>query len=440
MSWPEDYAVRTFRPEEIAGASLSASVPGSKSITNRALLTAALAEGKSTLRGVLFSEDSRDLIRCLDGLSVPMEVCEAGREVRVTGSGGRIPVKNARVNVGSAGTAARFLAAAFGLSDGVYRMDSSEQMKRRPMEPLIAALRDVGAGIRCLEQEGHFPMEIAGNGGRPFACTVNIDQSSQFLSALLIAAGAGGNEAVITAEGTHGTGYIRMTTALMRQFGAEVSHEGRVYRIPAGTHYTGRDFAVEPDVSAACYFYAAAAVLGIAVTVPGVHSKSLQGDLRFLNILEEMGCTVTDTAEGIRVLGPAGGHLHGITADFSAFSDQSMTLAAIAPFTDSPVEITDIGHIRLQESDRLHGMAAELARLGIRCEELADSLKIWPGAPQPAQVQTYGDHRMAMSFALMGLRSPGIVITDPLCCRKTFEDYFTELDRFCGALEAEQKA
>lgn len=435
-SGTREYAVRTFSPGSVRGKRLTACVPGSKSITNRALLTAALAYGKSTLRGVLFSDDSRHLMECLKTLGIPMEVREEEREAEISGCGGSLPAESARVDVGSAGTAARFLAAVFGLSSGTYRMDSSDQMKKRPMGALVHSLREAGASIRCLEEEGHFPMEITGNGGRSASYTVDIDQSSQFLSALLIAAGANRRAVEIRVTGTHGQAYIGMTVSMMRQFGASVRKDGPVYRIPQGSHYTGRDYAVEPDVSAACYFYAAAAVLGISVCVPGVHSGSLQGDLRFLEILRKMGCRIAEEPEGIVVTGPENGRIHGITADFGAFSDQSMTLAAIAPFADSPVEITGIGHIRLQESDRLHGIAAELGRCGIRCEEREDSIRIYPGTPKPALIRTYDDHRMAMSFALTGLRAPGIVIDNPMCCRKTFENYFAVLDRFCDELEA----
>lgn len=218
----------------------------------------------------------------------------------------------------------------------------------------------------------------------------------------------------------------------MEQFGAYSDFDGTNYIVNAGTAYIAGTYQIEPDVSAACYFYAAAALMGGSAIVKAVTWECMQGDLKFIKLLEQMGCGVTNTPDGIAVKGPKGGRLKGITVDMKDFSDQSMTLAAIAPYADGDVRIENIGHIRLQESDRIHAIVSELTRMGIECEEQSDSITIHPGTPQPAVIQTYDDHRMAMAFALTGLRTEGIVIADPMCCAKTFEEYFVVFDRLCS--------
>lgn len=424
-----------------ADKKLTVEVPGSKSITNRALLLATLAEGESRLLGVLFSEDSRHFLSCIQELGFETKVEEDRKQITVHGLGGRAPKEEASIYVGSAGTAARFLTAYLGIVKGSYHLDASPQMRRRPMAPLLACLEQMGCEILYWQEEGHFPFTLRGHGFGNRKLTVDIDSSSQFLSAVLISSVLSEDSLDIQVQGSHGMAYIDMTRRMMEQFGVDVlvpaqsgqtpekaGEAGTCFQIPGSQHYRAREYRIEPDVSAACYFYGMAALLGITVTVKGVHFDSLQGDVEFLRILERMGCKVRESAEGIRLLGPAGGRLKGVEADLSACSDQAITLAALAPFADGPVRITGIGHIRLQESDRIHGIAAELGRMGIACEEGADCLTIWPGEPKGCVVETYEDHRMAMGFSLVGLRSPGIAIADPSCCKKTFEDYFAVLE------------
>ena len=411
---------------------LEISVPGSKSITNRALLLATLAEGASTLRGVLFSDDSRHFLKCIQDLGFVTETDEAQRLITVEGLGGRIPLSEAVQYVGSAGTAARFLTAYLGLSHGIYHMDASEQMRRRPMAPLLCALEELGCEVLYEPgtPRGHFPFTLRGHGFRKDRISVNIDGSSQFLSALLISSCLCGKDFTTCIEGTHGMAYIRMTLKMMAQFGVTAEQLSEdTFLTRAGQHYRPMDYLVEPDASAACYFYAMCPLLNTPVLVEHVHFHSLQGDVNFLRILEKMGCSAADTPRGILLTPPPEGRFHGITVNMSACSDQAITLAAIAPFADSSTTITGIGHIRFQESDRIAAMAAELKRMGIRCREEKDSITVYPGRPSPAALKTYDDHRMAMGFALTGLRSPGIVISDPGCCRKTFEDYFEKLDQ-----------
>ena len=457
-------------------APLRVSVPGSKSITNRALLLATLAKGSSTLKGVLFSDDSRHFLKCIQDLGFETAVDEGAKVITVKGHGGTVPKAEADQFVGSAGTAARFLTAYLGISNGIYHMDASEQMRKRPMAPLLDSLKELGCEVSYensdgAPKEGHFPFTLKSHGFQKDHISVNIDSSSQFLSALLIASCLSEKDFTTYVEGTHGRAYIDMTVRMMEQFGVRTVplyyctggrdhgdstdvgfnnnhkvNDGNVtdssrcagcinstlpmgYRTAAGQNYHALDYQVEPDVSAACYFYAMSPLLGIPVQVEHVHFDSLQGDVAFIHILEKMGCKATDLKEGILVEAPADGIFHGITADMSACSDQAITLAAIAPYADSPTTITGIGHIRFQESDRITAIVTELRRMGIRCEETESSITIYPGQPEAALIDTYDDHRMAMGFSLTGLRSAGIVIDNPGCCKKTFEEYFDVLDQ-----------
>lgn len=413
-------------------------VPGSKSITNRALLLATLAEGESLLQGALFSDDSRYFLQCVQTLGFAAKAEEKDRTIRVCGLGGRIPKRDVSLYVGSAGTAARFLSAFLGMSEGSWDLDASEQMRRRPMEPLLDRLSFLGADIVCAGRPGHFPFRIMGHGVKEREVSVNIDCSSQFLSALLISSCLAPEGLRVIPEGSHGMAYVDMTVEMMREFGVcceKKEEAGRiVYEIAPGQSYRAQSYSIEPDVSAAAYFYAMAAILGIRVTVRGVFLNGKQGDLAFLRILERMGCRLEETAEGVALTGPPQGELTGICADMSACSDQAITLAAIAPFSNGPVTIRGIGHIRFQESDRLSAIVTELTRMGIACQRNEDGVTIWPGSPKPAQIETYEDHRMAMGFALTGLRAPGIGIRDWQCCKKTFENYFAVLEETIATL------
>ncbi len=410
-------------------------VPGSKSITNRALLLSALADGQVEMEGVLFSDDSRAFLDALRALGFSVEVSEKDCRVLVQGLGGRIPCSEAEINVGSAGTAARFLTALLGMSDGTYRIQASPQMTKRPMRPLFEALLSLGAQISWLGEEWHLPIDIIGAAGQmnqtqgPLQVELDIGESTQFLSALLMATPmlSCGLKIFITGEKKDGP-YIRMTRRMMRDFGVEVRFEESAYFVPAGAVYAGKNYRVEPDVSAACYFYGAAAVTGGYVRVNRIYGGSMQGDLKFLDVLERMGCVIWEEADGIAVTGPEAGGLKGIPVDMRDFSDQALTLAAIAPYANAPVRISNIAHVRQQESDRIHAIVTNLRRAGISCEEFPDGVSIEPGAPKPCRIETFDDHRVAMAFAVMGLGADGIVIENPGCCSKTFENYFELLD------------
>ena len=421
--------VERYKVKKAAGREIEVDVPGSKSITNRALLIAALAEGKSVLHGVLFSDDSRHFLQALVDLGFDVEIDETNAVVSIVGCGGRIPKSDASINVGSAGTAARFLTAYLGLSRGRYFIESSEQMKKRPMEELLKALENLGASIEFMEESYHFPFVIGNDCVSKHEVTIDVDKSSQFLSALLIASVLFSKDFVIHVKGHHGMAYVKMTIAMMKQFGVEVDClSDDAFCIHGDASYTARDYQIEPDVSAAAYFYAMCPVLLVPAKVHHVHWKSLQGDTAFLHVLGAMGCGSVEEEDGIKLYPPDEG-LCGGTFDLSAFSDQALTLAAISCFAKEPVTITGIGHIRYQECDRLHAIVSNLASMGIKCEEVDEgTIRIQPGQPKPCEIETYEDHRVAMSFAIPGLVTDGLIIKDPGCCRKTFENYFDVLE------------
>jgi len=433
------------------GEILKVTVPGSKSITNRALLLATLAEGKSLLKGVLFSDDSRHFLECIKELGFETKVDEEACTVEVTGHGGRVPKEEAFPYVGSAGTAARFLAAYLGVCPGIYHMDASEQMRKRPMAPLLASLKELGCEIVYEGKEGYFPFTLKGHGfGKNTVC-VDIEHSSQFLSALLIASSLSEEDMHIYLEGTHGMAYIEMTIKMMAQFGVQViKAEDGSYVIPAGQKYHAGEYQIEPDVSAACYFYGMVPLLGVPVQVAHITYDSMQGDIAFLSVLEKMGCSVQEDPEGLIVYPPCetgkedccmgDGAIRkvsfkGVDIDMSSFSDQAITVAALAPFAETPTTISGIGHIRFQECDRMSAIVMELEKMGIRCEATESRITIYPGTPKPSLVETYDDHRMAMGFSLIGLRAQDIVINNPGCCKKTFENYFECLDACVAQLK-----
>lgn len=407
-------------------------VPGSKSMTNRALLMAALSDGTTNLQGILFSDDSRYFLDALKALGFTVTFCEENHSASVTGCCGRIPKKTGAIYVGSAGTAARFLTAMLALSDGKYEILASEQMEKRPMLPLFEALQSMGAQFTYLKEAGHLPVRVKGCAAQTAEVSIDISKSTQFLSALLMTAVMlkDGLRIHITSEKTDGA-YVRITREMMKQFGCIAQYDGHDYFIEKGQAYKAGTYVVEPDVSAACYFYAMAAATGGSAVVNHVHPGLMQGDMKFLDVLEQMGCFVEDTNEGIRVTGSSDG-LNGVDVDMNDFSDQTMTLCAIAPFAKSETRIRNVSHISLQESDRLAAILHNLKSLGIRCEQEGDGLVVYPGTCRACEIETYEDHRMAMAFAIPGLLTDGVVIRNPLCCKKTFEGYFDVLDEITG--------
>jgi 3-phosphoshikimate 1-carboxyvinyltransferase len=406
-------------------------VVGSKSYTNRALVLAALSRGSSLLTGALFSDDTRYMAESLRALGVPVDADEAALTLRVTGADGHVPSARARCFVGNAGTAARFLPVVMALGHGVYELDGIPRMRERPILPLLEALAALGVKVEALGNPGCVPIRVHGGSLVGGQVTIPGHISSQYISGLMMGAPAMRDGLVIDIEGDLvSRPYLEMTAQAMRDFGVELSRDGeRRFRIPGGQHYVGREYRVEPDASAASYFFAAAAITGGRVRVPGLGKRSLQGDRHFVHLLAEMGCEVNEGDDFTEVVGPPIGTLRGVTADMADLSDVAQTLAVVAPFATSPTRVTGIGFIRRKETDRVGAVVRELGRLGVRAEEEADGFVIHPGAPSPGEVRTYDDHRMAMSFALLGLTRPGIVILDPGCTAKTFPGYFDVLEQ-----------
>jgi 3-phosphoshikimate 1-carboxyvinyltransferase len=347
------------------------------------------------------------------------------------GGGGHVPAAFAELWVENSGTSIRFLTALCALGQGQYRLDGNVRMRERPIAPLIDTLQDWGAGITSELGTGCPPVVIEARGLPAATVAVAGDLSSQYLSALLMAAPCAAGPVEIQLRGPLvSRPYIDMTLAVMRHFGAEcVEPAPGEFRL-AARGYRAADYDIEPDASAASYFFAAAAVTAGEVTVTGLGRDSLQGDAAFVDVLERMGCDVTRQAAAITVRGRP---LRGIDVDMNAISDTAQTLAAVAPFAEGPTTIRNIAHVRHKETDRIAALAAELRRLGLRVDERPDGLTIHPGPMRGATVETYNDHRMAMSFAVLGLRQPGVRIANPGCTAKTYPQFFEDLDRLCGA-------
>lgn len=403
-------------------------LPGSKSYTNRALIIAALADGTSTLRQALFSDDTAYMAEALRQLGIPVSADTANNTFIVEGKGGSIPAGRAELFVGNSGTSARFLTALAALGHGQYRVDGVPRMRERPMQPLLASIRQLGGAIRPLHHDDCLPIEIAGSGLRGGTAHMAGDQSSQYFSALLMAAPymQEGLDLAVQGRLIHGQ-YIAMTMKSMADFGVAASaEEEERFRVAPGQHYSARAYDIEPDASAASYFFAAAALTGGAVRVENLGANSAQGDLAFVDVLTGMGCNVAKGEDYVSVKGPA--KFRGVDVDMGAFSDTFMTLAALAPFAEGPTVIRGIAHTRLQETDRVSATVQELRKLGVCVEESNDSLRIQPGIVRGATIDPHDDHRIAMSFALVGLRLPGVVISNPECVAKTFPDFFARLE------------
>ena len=384
-------------------------VPGSKSITARALLLSALADGESTLYGAQSSDDCATFLNAVKDLGIGVSV--DGTTVKISGCGGKLPKSGGEIYVGSAGTAARFLTAMLALSRGEYKLTSSEQMKKRPQSDLISALESLGASFTFHGEENCFPFIVKGAESPKDEVTVDITKSSQFLSALLMAGVLTGKPLKIKTVGSHGTDYVKMTLDMMWSFGVNVEESADGYVVSGG--YTAKKYDIEPDVSAACYFYAANRLLGTNIAVAGIMPHTMQGDYKFIELIKNF--------DGGRV-------------DMSAFSDQALTLAAVAPYLKNPTEICGVKHIRGQECDRIAAIVHNLSAMGVKCEEREDGVKIYPCAPHGAEIETFGDHRVAMAFSLCGLMTDGVVIRNSEVCSKTFKEYFETLDNLIARI------
>ncbi|MBA3643403.1 MAG: 3-phosphoshikimate 1-carboxyvinyltransferase [Chloroflexia bacterium] len=408
-------------------------LPGSKSITNRALLVAALADGESVLTGALLSDDTHYMANALRDLGIAVEIDAAAERFRVRGGSGAFPATEANLFVGNSGTTMRFLTAALPLGGGDYRIDGVPRMRQRPIAPLMQSLRDLGADIESELGTGCPPVvsrPARFQGGRTRMAG---DLSSQFFTALLLVGPYARDGIEVVVEGDLvSKPYLPMTAAVMAAFGVQAEIDQvtwQTLRVAPGQRYQGRQYQIEPDASNASYFFAAAAITGGRVRVEGLGAESTQGDLRFVDVLAAMGAEVTEEANAIEVRGPAAGALRGVDLDLGPISDTAQTLAAIAPFANGPTTIRGIAHARVKETDRVAALATELRRLGQDVVEVEDGLTILPAPIVAADIDTYDDHRMAMAFAITALRAPGVRLRDPGCVAKTFPGFFETLDR-----------
>lgn len=405
------------------------SVPGSKSYTNRALLIAALASGRSRLAGALESDDTRYMAEALSTLGVQIRIESDGTFI-VDGAGGRIRVPGSRLFVGNSGTAARFLTGYVSLGCGEYTLDGDPRMRERPIQDLIDALRPLGVRARSLAGNGCPPVVVHGAGLEGGRTELPGNRSSQYLSALLMVAPYARKDVEVHVTGNLvSRPYIEMTVNIMRDFGVYVgARDASVFHVKAGQRYTPSEYTIEPDASNASYFFAVAALTGGRIKVRNLSWESAQGDVGFVDVLGRMGCAVSNLPDGIEVRGPE--RLSGIDVDMNAMPDVVQTLCALAPFATGPVTARNIANLRIKETDRIAAVAAELARMGVRAVARPDSLTVYPSARiRPAEIDTYEDHRMAMSMALVGLKAPGIAIRNPDCVDKSFPSYFQCLDK-----------
>jgi 3-phosphoshikimate 1-carboxyvinyltransferase len=415
-----------IRPVERPNAAVR--VPGSKSYTQRALVIASLAEGRSFLQGPLISEDTEYLTEALRVLGA--DVLSTGEDLVVTGTGGRLAPPRRPIFLGNNGTAARFLISVASLGDGDYHLTGSPRLCQRPMKPLLDALGSLGGASTCEGKEGFLPLTIHAQGVQGGRATFAEVESSQYISSLLISAPYARKDVEVEVKGfTASRPYIAMTMEVMRRFGVSVERKtGNGYFVRSGQHYRGISYSVEGDASSASYFFLAAALCRGTVRVSPLSRETLQGDGGFLHTLEELGCTVSSGESWVEVEGrplPPGDRVF----DMADMPDMVPTLAALSAVRPGRTVIRNAAHLRIKESNRLEALAGELAKTGIRAEEREDGLVIEGGSPRGAEIDTYNDHRIAMSFAMLGLAAPGMRIRDGDCVRKSFPDFWEELGK-----------
>ena len=405
--------------------------PGSKSISNRALICAALAAGKSTLSEILVSDDTRVMLDSLQKLGIAVTLDEPNCSATIFGCGGQLPNPTAELFVDNSGTTIRFLTGMLGLHGGKFRLSGAPRMHERPIGPLAEALNQLGAKITTQSDGGCPPVAIDSARIAEGTCKVAGDISSQYASGLMLASPlAAGNFQIQLLPPIVSKPYLLMTQQVMKQFGVESSislaEEPTCFSLVAGQTYQPLDYAIEPDASAASYFWATAAICGGNATVIGLNKDSLQGDVGFAHCLEQMGCNVKWESDRITVSGKA---RRGIDIDMADISDTVQTLAAVALFVSGPTRVRGVAHNRVKETDRIGNLAIELRKLGAIVNEHEDGLTIAPGKLQSAEIETYNDHRMAMSLSLPGLVQAGVAIKDPGCTSKTYPNFFEDLDK-----------
>jgi 3-phosphoshikimate 1-carboxyvinyltransferase len=408
--------------------------PGSKSLTNRALVLAALADGASELDNVLFADDTLVMLECLGRLGFGVDIHRPSNTVKIEGRGGKVLKNDVVLFCGNSGTTIRFLAGLCSLGRGKFNLDGIPRMRQRPIRELVDLLRNLGSRVEYLQNQGFPPIEVLADGLAGGIIGFGSAQSSQFLSAVLQVAPYARHEVRVDLEGPQTSWpYVAMTMRLMDEFGVtpelirdKNTGDPKQIIIPQGK-YQARDYAIEPDASNAAYFLAAAAIHHEArLTIDHLGSRSLQGDVGFADVLRQMGAQVKVGPDSITVNGAQ--TLEGIDIDLSSMPDQAQTLAVVALFAEGKTVIRGLHTLRVKETDRIAALAAELAKLGAKVEIEDDDLTIDPPASvRPATIDTYDDHRMAMSFAIAGTKVPGVVIKDPQCVNKTYPNFFEDL-------------
>ncbi|HUH67002.1 MAG TPA: 3-phosphoshikimate 1-carboxyvinyltransferase [Syntrophales bacterium] len=401
-------------------------VPGSKSYTQRALVVASLAEGKTHLTNALISEDTRHLMEALRFLGAGIDV--SGNEISVTGTQGRIHNPGRVLSLGNNGTALRFLTTLVALGNGRFTLDGSSRLRERPVGPLLDALSMLG--VYSKSRRGCPPVEIDARGINGGSVTFPDVESSQYISSLLISSPYAKSDIGIALAGrTVSEPYIGMTVDVIKRFGGDViAKEENFFKIRSGRHYRGLRYIIEGDASSASYFFLAAAVCGGRVRVVGIDPASLQGDIGIIPVMENLGCSVV---RGDRWVDVTGGSLHegNMVFDMGNMPDMVPTLAVLGAFRRGRTTITNVSHLRIKESDRISALVNELKKIGADAGETADGLVVGGGKLHGADIETYNDHRIAMSFAIAGLAVPGIRITDRRCVAKSFPGFWDELAR-----------
>ncbi|NVM57849.1 MAG: 3-phosphoshikimate 1-carboxyvinyltransferase [Desulfobacterales bacterium] len=402
-------------------------VPGSKSYTQRALIAASLAKGRSFIRGALISEDTEYLIKALRLLGAT--IGRKGSDLTVQGAGGKLTTPSRAIYLGNNGTALRLLTSTACLGHGTFFLDGDSRMQQRPIQPLVDALKKMGVRASCIKKNGCPPVEVHAKGLPGGKTSLAGGVSSQYLSSLLLAAPYAGKDTEIKLLGLlPSRPYVQMTLDVMARFGVEVSvSEDKFFLIKAPQAYRPGEYVVEGDVSSATYFMAAAAICGGTVSISNINSASFQGDLRFLDILDTMGCRVTASGEGVKITGPLCNH-EELSFDLHDVPDMVPALAVISAFRKGKTILKNIGHLRFKESDRIAALTHELRKIGAKAEERPHGMIVQGVATHGAEIECSSDHRIAMSFAVAGLAIQGVFIKDPDCVRKSFPDFWEKLE------------
>lgn len=402
-------------------------VPGSKSYTQRALIAASLAKGRSTVLNALISEDTKHLVKALGQLGATINY--KGYDFVIEGTNGKLNTPPEAIYMENNGTGLRLLAGTVSLGKGIFVLDGSTRMRQRPIQPLIDALKMIGVDAKCANGNGCPPVQIKAKGIPGGNTILAAGTSSQFLSSLLLASPYSGKDVKISVQGLlPSRPYVKMTTDVMGKFGVDViTEKDGSFLVKAPQVYRPTEYVVEGDASSATYFMAAAAVCGGKINIPNICHNSLQGDLRFSEILQSFGCRIDATNNGLEVIGPLSNH-NDLAFDLGDVPDMVPALAVVSAFRKGKTVLQNIGHLRVKESDRIAALTTELTKIGATVEEKIDEMIVRGIATQGAEIKCYNDHRIAMSFAVAGLTIEGIVINDPDCVKKSFPDFWEKLE------------